>query len=246
MDAGPPLQSIGDFAFVQRKSRMPDRWRRTPELPPRSQKAGRPTQEVAAQLSDHIIEAALTEFGERGVERTTMDMIASAARVSKRTLYGRFGSKRDLILSAIELAFRDYIDPVVEEPLPDGPVRMRLRAAGEKLLQASMRPEISMLADLISWAYDNVPELAVATLALMDRGPTRLFRGLLELAAERGEIVVDDLDFTASFVADALIRTPRVRFVMNRDAIDDGELRRRYIEQALDLLLQGLAPRPAT
>jgi TetR/AcrR family transcriptional regulator, regulator of autoinduction and epiphytic fitness len=43
-----------------------------------------------------IVEAALTEFRANGFEATSMDRIAAAAAVSKRTVYNHFPSKDDL------------------------------------------------------------------------------------------------------------------------------------------------------
>ena len=43
-----------------------------------------------------IITAAIAEFRARGFEATSMDRIASAASVSKRTVYNHFPSKDDL------------------------------------------------------------------------------------------------------------------------------------------------------
>lgn len=54
---------------------------------------GRPTQDQAAQLSSKILDAAQTLFLAQGFERTSIDQIATAAHVAKRTLYSRFDGK---------------------------------------------------------------------------------------------------------------------------------------------------------
>ena len=67
--------------------------RRSPrhKLAPRDPKGGRPPQEIAAQLGEHILQVALDQFIAHGVEGANMDDIAAAANVSKRTLYSRYG-----------------------------------------------------------------------------------------------------------------------------------------------------------
>ncbi|WP_454887668.1 TetR/AcrR family transcriptional regulator [Sphingomonas oryzagri] len=71
-------------------------------LPPRGAKGGRPTREVAARLNNHILHTAFEQFVKLGAEGPSMDIIAVAANVSKRTLYTRFGSREELLVAAIE------------------------------------------------------------------------------------------------------------------------------------------------
>ena len=54
-------------------------------------------------LREHILWAAKTVFLEMGFERASMDVVASRAETSKRSLYAHFESKEKLFLSVIEL-----------------------------------------------------------------------------------------------------------------------------------------------
>jgi AcrR family transcriptional regulator len=55
------------------------------------------------KLSEHILWIAKDVFLEMGFERTSMDVIASRAETSKRSLYAHFKSKEKLFLAVIEL-----------------------------------------------------------------------------------------------------------------------------------------------
>ena len=55
------------------------------------------------QLREHILLIAKDVFLELGFERTSMDVIASRAETSKRSLYAYFESKENLFLAVIEL-----------------------------------------------------------------------------------------------------------------------------------------------
>ena len=55
------------------------------------------------QLREHILWIAKDVFLEFGFERTSMDVIASRAETSKRSLYAYFESKEKLFLEVIEL-----------------------------------------------------------------------------------------------------------------------------------------------
>lgn len=55
------------------------------------------------KLREHILGVAKDVFVELGFERTSMDVIASRAETSKRSLYAYFESKEKLFLAVIEL-----------------------------------------------------------------------------------------------------------------------------------------------
>ncbi|TFC13243.1 TetR/AcrR family transcriptional regulator [Cryobacterium algoritolerans] len=56
-------------------------------------KRGRPTEDERVERRTQILEAALPIFLEYGFGDTTVDQLAAAARVTKRTLYNYFGNK---------------------------------------------------------------------------------------------------------------------------------------------------------
>ena len=55
------------------------------------------------QLREHILFTAKSVFLEMGFERASMDVVASRAETSKRSLYAHFESKEKLFLAVIEL-----------------------------------------------------------------------------------------------------------------------------------------------
>ena len=55
------------------------------------------------KLSEHILWVAKNVFLEVGFERASMDLIASRAKTSKRTLYAHFENKEKLYLAVIDL-----------------------------------------------------------------------------------------------------------------------------------------------
>jgi AcrR family transcriptional regulator len=55
------------------------------------------------ELREHILWAAKDVFLELGFERASMDVVASRAATSKRSLYAHFESKEKLFLAVIEL-----------------------------------------------------------------------------------------------------------------------------------------------
>jgi AcrR family transcriptional regulator len=55
------------------------------------------------KLTEHILWVAKDVFLEMGFERASMDVVASRAKTSKRSLYAHFKSKEKLFLAVIEL-----------------------------------------------------------------------------------------------------------------------------------------------
>jgi AcrR family transcriptional regulator len=103
---------------------------------------------------EQITEAALRLFAERGFEGTTIDEIAAAADVSRRTFFRYFARKEDVIVdwkrrTADEL--RDALDA---------------RPPGEAPLEAVHRALATVAA-----GYGEQPELALGLMRVFESGP---------------------------------------------------------------------------
>src|SRR3546814_16436590 len=99
-----------------------------------------PTQEIAALLGVHILDVALEQFIAHGVEGASMEGIAIAASVSKRTLYSRFGSKTALLVAAVEHGIAHHLRPIAST-IPAGSTRAKLLHVG-KIGRASCRERV--------------------------------------------------------------------------------------------------------
>ncbi|QDC36563.1 TetR/AcrR family transcriptional regulator [Sphingobium fuliginis] len=216
---------------------MPTMLSSGPPLPPRSPKGGRPSLEVAAQLNFHILSTALDMFGRHGVDGATMNVIAAAAHVSKRTLYSRFGTKGELVSRVIEHCFTCHIEPVTAIRPPEGKLGERLLYAAGKLLNASLKPEMRVLDALLVWVGAHEPQLLQIVRQRMVEGPVALFASIFRTSVESGEARLDDLEFAATFTFDALVRTPRNRIMLTGDLDDSARAKRDYLERAIGLIL---------
>ncbi|WP_157987388.1 TetR/AcrR family transcriptional regulator [Jiangella endophytica] len=109
-----------------------------------------------------IVEAGLRLFDERGYDAVTMEQIASAAGVSRRTLYRHFPTK-DRILLDLPVEWMTMWDEVVDDVEADLPARAVIeraaRVIGERLDAESTRIRTA-------WRIiDAVPALEAAFLA---------------------------------------------------------------------------------
>jgi AcrR family transcriptional regulator len=71
------------------------------------------------ETSERIIEKGLKLFVKNGYEATTLDAIAAAAGISRRTFFYYFKSKEDVLLAARDSGFREAIRPVILDGSPD-------------------------------------------------------------------------------------------------------------------------------
>lgn len=68
-----------------------------------TRKRGRPTATERVQRRAQILDAALPVFLERGFGQATVDELAAAARVSKRTIYSYFGDKAGVFAAMVQI-----------------------------------------------------------------------------------------------------------------------------------------------
>jgi AcrR family transcriptional regulator len=146
---------------------------------------GRPTAEDAATLEATLVRVAAQCFFDKGYGPTSMNEVARAAGVSKRTLYARFASKADLFRAIIDQQIRDTGDKVLTGPEPRTLEGM-LRVYAENTLQESLRPEVVQLNRLIYSEGARFPEIGEAAWARAQIGVQRVADLLREYAEREG------------------------------------------------------------
>lgn len=157
---------------------------------------GRPSLEAAAEIDIAIRDAALRILLEQG-EAATLNGVAIAAGLSRRTLYARYPNKVDLFVQVI----RDLLQSAGNlEYDKTGDVEDRLRHYIEAAFQAISRPQSQAMQRLLS--ID--PTYIGALKSEMLDATRRIFRdpllALLQDAVVSGEIEAGDLEGTARVV----------------------------------------------
>jgi AcrR family transcriptional regulator len=71
------------------------------------------------ETSGRIIKSGLKLFVKHGYDATTLDAIAQAAGISRRTFFYYFKSKEDILLAARDSGFREALKPAMREESPD-------------------------------------------------------------------------------------------------------------------------------
>lgn len=138
-----------------------------------------------ADRRERIIRAAATYFLKDGFERTSMDRIAAAAKVSKQAIYELFADKEDLFDTVV----RGDIAPgkAVEVPECES-LLATLNGVAENLFEGFVSPRNLGLFRANIVAMRRFPKLA-ADLHAYRRGQSQMFATYLEGRAAAGEIL---------------------------------------------------------
>lgn len=211
----------------------------TSRIPPRDPKGGRPKQELAAQLGAHILEIALEQFVENGFEGASMDRIAAAANVSKRTLYARFGSKRALVVASIEQYINRELGSI-EAAIPHGSLRRKIGYIARAMLDMSLQQDVVGVETLIYWLTEHKPGLIEAEPTIGAKGVIELIQSVLQEAPEWRRAGQSDIAEVACFLFDTLITIPRHRILRRKEMKNKPAAKSEYISKTLDLLASGL------
>lgn len=121
-------------------------------------RSGRPSQGASALLGDHILSTALRQFVLRGVDGATIEGIATAAGVTKRTLYLRYGSKEGLLRAVIGLDSAPVVADIAAAA-PSGSLKERLLFVAGSYLDLSLTPEARDFTLLMDQIFHSRPEL---------------------------------------------------------------------------------------
>jgi AcrR family transcriptional regulator len=153
----------------------------------RPRSGGRPTAAAAALLEPAILECATAAFLRDGYAATSIEAIAKAAGVAKRTIYARWDGKPALFLAVVRRLITDWLSTGGAWP-EDGGLAQTLQAASRTILAIALTPEAIALHRLLVAEGGRFPELrAIVQQAGAGEGVRRLV-ALLARASADGEI----------------------------------------------------------
>lgn len=123
------------------------------------------TPRLTDRKREAIVQAAIAEFREHGFAGTSMDRVAAAAEVSKRTVYNHFPSK-DELFEAILLHLWDRSHALPELRYDPGrPLPEQVRAALDAKMQLLDDPSFIALSRVAMAEMMHTPERAQAMVA---------------------------------------------------------------------------------
>ena len=109
---------------------------------------------------DAILSAATETFLARGYEAATMDEIAVAANVSKRTVYNRYPSKRELFGAVTAHLYKDLLLAETLLSNKSETPEIALPKLAQLILTHLRKPQVLGLLRLIAAEHERLPEIA--------------------------------------------------------------------------------------
>lgn len=213
--------------------------KRTPAIPAKSSGPGRP-KDLGKRAA--ILGAATRLFIELGFDGVSMDQIATAAGVSKLTVYSHFGDKETLFVAAA----RSYCEQQVPSSLftaePGMPVRERLLAIARAFYAMISSPEA-----IAGHRFLCSPQMIATPLpqVFWEGGPMRMqseFAALLDRRVAAGELDIPDTRVAAAQFFSLVKGEPYNQLVFGCcTATPDVEA---HLRASIDLFLRAYAHRP--
>ncbi|MEP7201308.1 MAG: TetR/AcrR family transcriptional regulator [Ilumatobacteraceae bacterium] len=163
------------------------------------------TQTRSERARQSVLDATADLVAEVGVERTTIDEIASRSGVAKSTIYRHFPSKEVLVVEAVHAC----IDiPIVTDT---GSLRDDLISCFSGTTKASYDGRLGDMMLSLMDAAQRDPELGRLVRAQTDQ-KRRLATTVIERAVARGDLPADvDVDLLVTLLAGPLVYTKLVR-----------------------------------
>lgn len=199
---------------------------------------GRPSLAETADIDRAIRDAALRVLLEQG-EAATMQAIATAAGLSRKSLYARYPNKTELFLEAI----RGLLQTVGGlDCASDGQAEQRLQSYIEAALTLISLDEARIIHRLLTTEPTYTAALRADMLGATHRIFVEPLIALLEAARKSEEFAVDDIEATARVII-RLIFTENMMAEERSPGGLTAEARASYAAFLTRLITRGLLPR---
>jgi TetR/AcrR family transcriptional repressor of mexJK operon len=183
-----------------------------------------------------ILDCAREEFFAHGFAAASIETIAEASRVSKVTVYNRFGSKESLFKAVVERECQ-RMSAGLETLMTDHvDLRQQLIQFGEKVMGFLLQPHVIRFERRIASESEQRPEVGEL---FLDAGPRRMQQrlvALIEQAVANGALAPCNSRMAAGHLYGMIIGFD---VFLSRFAEHDfeGAMLRSYVEQAVDRFL---------
>lgn len=202
---------------------------------------GRPTQAEAKALEQRLREAAVAIFLSCGYDGTTMEAVADAAGITKRTLYARYPDKHALFLSVIPWALSRLENRSAGDELVSDDLSSSLAAIGRAAVDRVVDPETVALRRMARYESSRFPEFAMSADSMMYSALMRAVVAVLRRHRDSDGLVIDDIELAAEqFLAMvAMMPSSLADFGITRTS----EVQARHLQHAVALFLRAILPR---
>jgi AcrR family transcriptional regulator len=204
--------------------------------------AGRPTRAQAEQRHQELLDQALEMFLEKGYELATIEAIAAAVGMTKRTVYARYEDKRALFRAVVQRAIDRFTVP---NEVLDAIDRSNLENALLSVCRIRMANAVSpaglRLQRIINVESYRFPEILRLAYDQGSRPTIEFLTSLLRQHTEAGTVIVEKPEIAAPAFLSMVVGAP-LRSISFGGPIDEEALEER-IPYFVKLFLNGIRPR---
>ena len=199
---------------------------------------GRPTAQAAARLEATILDQATRAFLAHGYAATTIEAVARACGVAKRTIYARWNGKPALFRAVLERLMARWLSTTGEWTSADS-LEAALRVAADVILAVALTPEAIALHRLIIAESGRIPDLPLMLQqAGAGEGMARI-AALLDQAIARGDLPPLDTTTAAEQFLHLLLVGPQRRAMGLGPPLDRPAITA-WRDNAIALFLSGI------
>ncbi len=199
-----------------------------------------PQAEIRPSFSERkrqaVLDGAAQVFAEEGFQVASMDRIAAAAGVSKRTVYKHFRSKRELFDTFVAIKWAELTIWVLEPMEPDEEPRVELFRFATHMLSRLLDPSTLKIIRMVVAEFLRDPDLGRDFFQKERSLGLEELSTYLTLATERGLMRVDEPESAAAqfhaLIKDAIF-WPRLMGMMAES--EDEQIR--ILHGAIDLFI---------
>lgn len=195
------------------------------------------------QKRQAILEAAKILFLQKGFDGTSMDAIASAAGVSKLTVYSHFDDKESLFSAAVKSKCEEQLPELFFELSPDLPLPALLTRIGRNFFLLVNSTESIELNRVMIAKGGHDPSLARR---FFDAGPRRVLaemERLLRRAAQAGLLELPDAQVAAEQFFCLLKGNLNFRLMIGCCEPPSSADADQHVQEVVDLFLRAYRPR---
>jgi TetR/AcrR family transcriptional regulator, regulator of autoinduction and epiphytic fitness len=197
----------------------------------------RAERQLSPEKTAAILEGGMQEFLAKGYVATSMDRVASLAKVSKATIYSHFQDKEGLFTALIqrlvESHFRSIFDPDSAQTLQASPEVVLKELANRVLDVATSDPQFLNFMRLILGESGRFPQFARAFVRNIEKNA---FRMLFQYFKDCPQLNLSDPEATARIFVGALVHFLIVQEMLHgRDIVPMQ--RDRLVENLVSLIV---------
>lgn len=202
-------------------------------------RSGRPKVAEIEQREEHILRVAGDTFLQFGFDGTSMEAVAEAAQISKRTLYARYADKAALFNAVLSDLIGRWLVPIDQLQFENGTLQDTLLALARYLTTFALTPQSVSIHRIIISEARRRPKFGQLVNASGRKPAIRAIASLLR--QHESELRVTDFEMAAdqfmSLAVDSSLRLASLGIKATPRQIEQ------WVRAAVDLFLSG-ARRP--